>query len=267
MFLFGGELSIVGINEVYAKRSLAKEHTTTFLSYLLGAVSGSAAPLLITIGLYKKKYHMIILGVLAFFFIYMMAGHKSSLLSVILIFSFYILFKKQVSYLILLSYTNIVLLVIVSIDTFMQQPILTPFSIDRMLIAPGVLSLYYIDYFSNNDFLFLNYSILKHFFTYETGTPASIIGSYYFQDDWANVNFIGEGFANFGFFRVALYLAFVIVTLKIYDSVSTKVPLQVRIPSFIPILFFMLNASPLTAVFSSGLIVMILFIFSLRIEE
>lgn len=253
VFLYEGELNFVSLNEVYEKRAEAKQFTTLFLGYAVGWVSNFAAPILIVFGLHKRNFFYVCLGGVGYFLIYMLAGHKSSLIAMMLIVGVFY-FSRKLSFQKILCVTLGALVVIFLIDLASGRAILAPYTFDRMIVAPSVLSLLYFDFFSANEPIYLSHGLLRSFIDNPYGMqPPEIIGSIYFDGDWANVNFLGEGFANFNTMGVILYSLFTVFLVKCYDSVSCHLPLNVRLSIFVPVLLYIMNASPLTLVVTGGL--------------
>lgn len=262
LFFYRGSLGFVGLFDVYAKRAEAESFSGPLLRYLTGTISGSAAPFLIAVGLWRKNTVLFLVGVLGFVLIYLMAGHKSSLIGIALVVAVFFAFRKPVSLLGMLLCLNALVAGVLLIDFWIfDAAVLSPFTIDRMLMAPAVLSIYYLDYFSWHEPLRLGYSILAFLAPGQViAHPAEVIGAYYFKGDWANVNFIGEGFANFRQLGVLLYLVLTCLIVIFYDAIAAKMTLAVRLAAFLPAILFLLNASPLTLILSGGFLVLSIFI-------
>lgn len=253
VFLYRGELSLVALDEVYTKRAQAKEFTGLFIGYAVGWVSNFASPVLIAFGLYDRKYLYVCFGVAGYLLIYMLAGHKSSLISMALIFGLFY-FSRRLTLQKVLFVSLGGLITILLVDSLFGRPILAPYTFDRMIVAPSVLSLLYFDFFEGGEPIYLSHSILRGVFTNPYGMqPPEIIGAKYFDGDWANVNFVGEGFANFNSLGVLLYLFFTVFIVKAYDFVSCHLPVHVRLSIFVPVLLYLMNASPLTLILTGGL--------------
>ncbi|WP_236620499.1 hypothetical protein [Pseudomonas sp. ATCC 13867] len=258
---YKGEISLVGIDEVYAKRALAKEYSAPLLNYLTGWVYGFASPVLLVFGLLRRQYLLALVGLLGFSLIYMAAGHKTALIAPALIIFFY-KFGNRLSALKLIGLAVAGLSLILAIDLTSGQGRITPYTFDRMVVAPSVLSLYYMEYFSLNNLMYLSYGVLKYFFENPYGIqPPELIGNYYFDGDWANVNFIGDGYANFGSLGCFLYFFIILIMIKICDGLVASMPINVRLSIFIPTIFYLLNSSPLTILLTGGLLPLLLYLF------
>ncbi|EJO93856.1 hypothetical protein A471_10308 [Ectopseudomonas mendocina DLHK] len=62
LVFYRGELSVVGVDEVYVKRALAKESSAPLLNYLTGWVYGFASPVLLVFGLLKRQCIPVVAG-------------------------------------------------------------------------------------------------------------------------------------------------------------------------------------------------------------
>lgn len=261
IFVYRGDLSFVALDEVYTKRAQAKQSAGFFIGYAVGWVSNFASPILIVAGLYGRRLSYVFIGISGYLLIYMLAGHKSSLISIVFIFGVYY-FAHRLTLQKVISVSLGALVSVFVVDFLLGRAFLAPYTFDRMVVAPSVLSLFYFDFFESNEPIYLSHSILRAVVSNPYRMqPPEIIGSTYFDGDWANVNFVGEGFANFHTVGVVLFLFFTVFIVKLYDSVSHHLPLQVRLSIFAPVLLYLMNASPLTLMVTGGLLPLMVVIF------
>lgn len=260
-FLYPGELRLVDLNSVYELREQAKNVQGDFLKYFVGFIFGVAAPFCLVFGLYKRNVFFVIAAIASYLLFYMSAGHKSAIITVALVVLIYFLSERLTVRFALcmavLGMTSIFLM-----DWYFFHGIVAAFTFDRMIVAPSSLTIMYYDFFQDNPKFFLSHSVLSGLFDNPYAvTPQQVIGSAYFSNDWANVNFVGEGFANFGRLGVFFYALFVIFAVKVYDLLSRDLPARVRLSLFVPALFYLLNASPLTLMLSGGYVGLILVLY------
>src|SRR5690554_1257197 len=257
MAFYRGDISMVGLDSVYGLRDSAKNYQSSLFKYAQGFVLGAAAPFCLVFGLYKRNFLFIALAVSSYLFVYMSSGHKSALLTIFIVFFVYF-FAAKLSVGLILSVGILGMLTILVSDYLVFGGELAAFSYDRMIGAPAILSVLYYEYFQEAPKVLLSHSIFSGFLDNPYSTsPQQVIGSVYFSDDWANVNFVGEGFANFGRIGVYFYLGIVVFLVKFYDYFSADLPIKVRLSLFVPALLFLLNASPLTLIISGGYIALL----------
>ncbi len=243
---------MVDLNSVYELREQAKSVQGNFLKYFVGFIFGVAAPFCLVFGLYKRNVFFIVAAVASYLLFYMSAGHKSAIVTIALVvFIYFLSGMLSIRFAVFMAVLGMILIFIM--DWYYFQGVVAAFTLDRMIFAPSSLTIIYYDFFHDNPKFFLSHSVFSALFDNPYAvTPQQVIGSVYFSNDWANVNFVGEGFANFGRLGVLFYALFVIFVVKIYDYFSRDLPVRVRLSLFVPALFYLLNASPLTLMLSGG---------------
>lgn len=262
--LYPGEITLISLNSVYELRDQASSSQGTFFKYFVGFLTGVAAPFCFVFGIYKRNVVFSALSIGSYILVYMSSGHKSAIITLFLMFLVYALSERlSAGRIILAGVVGMVLILIFDFVYF--KGILAAFSFDRMIAAPSTLTILYYDHFQLQPKFYLSHSIFSSFINnaYDS-TPQEIIGSEYFSHDWANVNFIGEGFANFGRMGVYIYLLFVIFIIKVYDFFTDDLPIKVRLSLFVPALLYLLNASPLTLMLSGGYVGLVFILFVRR---
>ena len=266
LFLYPGDIVMVGPDEVYGLRESAKDYQSSLFQYGQGFILGAAAPFCLVFGIYKKSLTFLALAFASYLLVYMSSGHKSAVLTIFII-TFVYIFAERLSAGMILTVAILGMSLLLIMDLFVFEGRLASFTYDRMIAAPAVLSILYYEYFEEAPKFLLSHSVFSEFFNnpYEV-TPQQVIGSAYFSDDWANVNFVGEGFANFGRLGVYLYLMVVIFLVRVFDYVSRDLPLRVRLSLFVPVLMFLLNASPLTLMLTGGYVGFIFVLFFRKAE-
>lgn len=258
IFVYKGEFRLVGVNDVYSLRLEFRDNADTVMRYLIGVVGGSLAPYAIVYGWSRRRFGFFALGMSCFFISYMVAGHKSIILSLLVMFGCLFILNKGVKTWLLITALLSVSLVIFTVDSYVGYALLTPFSLDRMVLAPSVLNYLYYTFFSDHTFAYWGHSFLKGIVSYNyTESPAFLIGSLFFKEgDRANANLLADGYSNFGMLGAfALLFVFVVLGL-VYESLSKIFSFSERIAMFIPQIMFLSNGSPLTALLTNGLIVL-----------
>lgn len=188
----------------------------------------------------------------------MIAGHKSIVLSLLIMLVCLFVLNKGIKTWLLIAALLSVSLIIFTADSYVGYALLTPFSLDRMVLAPSVLNYLYYTFFSDHTFAYWGHSFLKGIVSYNyTESPAFLIGSLFFKEgDRANANLLADGYSNFGMLGAfALLFVFMVLGL-VYESLSKIFSFSERIAMFIPQIMFLSNGSPLTALLTNGLVVL-----------
>ena len=107
-------------------------------------------------------------------------------------------------------------------DRFAGTYVFTSF-VRRLIIAPGLLTVFYIDYFSHHATVWLAQSVLSPVidYPYDVSVPL-LIGREYFGRSGisANANMFADGFANFGYSGLILFTALAALLFWIFSTVS-----------------------------------------------
>lgn len=266
LIFYRGEIVMVDLDSVYGLRESAKDYQSSMFKYAQGFILGAAAPFCLVFGLYKRNFLLVILAVSSYFLVYMSSGHKSAIMTIFVVIFVYF-FAKKLSVGLILTMAVLGMSLILILDSFVFGGKLASFTFDRMIGAPAVLSILYYDYFQDAPKFLLSHSIFSGFSdNIYSISPQQLIGSVYFSDDWANVNFVGEGFANFGRIGVYIYFFVVVFLVRFYDYVSRGLPVNVRLSIFVPVLLFLLNASPLTLILTGGYVGLVIVLFFRKSE-
>jgi hypothetical protein len=206
---------------------LTENINSTWLAYCMNWQSFVINPFLMAYGLLSRKYYWVVLGLLGELAIYALGGLKQVLFALVIVLGLFVIQRYRTAGLAFLWYTTAFVTVCVAFDQFVFHTIsgMTSMFIRRLVFMPGQLTGYYYDFFSNNNFALLGHSILRGFVTYPYSLPPpKLIGAAYFGRDTtnANVNFLGDGFANFGFAGMVGTTVLLAVLLWIIDSISTS---------------------------------------------
>ena len=258
VFVYKGEFRLVGVNDVYGLRHEFRDNADTTMRYMMGVVGGSLAPYAIVYGWSRRRLGYFALGVSCFFISYMIAGHKSIVLSLLLMFGCLFFLNKGVKTWLLIVALLSVSFVIFAADSYIGYSLLTPFSLDRMVLAPSILNYLYYTFFSEHTFAYWGHSFLKGIVSYNyTESPAFLIGDLFFKEgDRANANLLADGYSNFGMIGAFALLFVMVVLCLVYESISKVFNFSERIAMFIPQIMFLSNGSPLTALLTNGLVVL-----------
>ncbi|WP_339512616.1 hypothetical protein [Pseudomonas sp. RL_15y_Pfl2_60] len=258
VFVYTGEFKLVGVNDVYELRHEFRDNADTIMRYLIGVVGGSLAPYAIVYGWSRRRFSYFTLGVTCYLISYMVAGHKSIILSLIIMLGCLFILNKGIKAWVMVVTILSGSLAIFAVDFYVGRALLSLFSLDRMVLAPSVLNYLYYDFFSHHTFAYWGHSFLKGIVEYNySESPAFLIGSLFFKEgDRANANLLADGYSNFGMLGALLLLFVFVLFGLVYEALSKMFSFSQRIAMFIPQVMFLSNGSPLTAVLTNGLIVL-----------
>jgi len=198
------------------------------------------------------SFSLVFLGFLNF----SVSSHKIYFVLPIAVFAFLWLFQKKkclsISELTLFYCSAIFLFYLLSLFI---DPILIKSLIDRIIPVHADLFSKYYAFFSHNPKTFWGYSFLKGLVEYPYSEwPGLIIGYHGYGSNIANANahFLADGYANAGYWGVAIYSIFIISYCKIIDAFDVSFLFSLLF-SFIFVMFIS-STSPFTAMLTAGFV-------------
>lgn len=267
--VFGFHFNLVALDEVYDVRSEYKDQlqqSGKLVAYAILWQANVLNPYFIARGLVKKNLWLLFFGIFGQLLIYSTTGWKSVLFSSLLIIFLLMTLKsngKKFGKIILFGFSTLMVVSFLQYVIFTSDFLASLF-IRRMIITPGLLSGYYMEFFSSHPKAFLGHSILSHFSKYPYNyPPPNLIGYWYFgsPSTSANANIWADSFANFGLIGVLLFSIVASFVLWLFDSVSQftdkKVAsLLIGIPAF-----SLTNSALLTGLLTHGILLAILIVY------
>lgn len=226
-YKFGFKFHFSGLSEAYEIRFSYREESDKLAKYFINWQTKVINPLLIAIGLFRKKLSLIAIGIIGQVILFSISGHKAYLFSPILIFGLWFSLKNNGTRFGLrfsFSLFGMILLTFL-VDILLNSSELTSMFVRRMIITPALLTGYYYDFFLNNPFVVWGHSFLSGIINYPyTLNPPFLIGGYYFGNTnvAANANILADGFANLGFIGMFFNTFILGMVLLIYDSISVN---------------------------------------------
>lgn len=261
-------LRIESLVDVYDTRASYRETlgaTSGIAAYMVGWQANVINPLVIAIGLTRNRPHLVALGTIAQLVIFSFTGFKSVFFSALFLFVLLILLrgkKPSIGFRIMAGLSTLIL-ASVAVDTLIGGNTMTSIFVRRLLVVPGQLSGYYLDFFSEQPLARLGHSVLSPIFDYPYSvTPPRLIGQYYFGnvDTSANAHIWADGFANFGYVGVISFSLLLGTFLWIFDSASRFTDLRVSVLLLGIPAFSLSNSALLTTLFSHGMLLALLII-------
>ncbi|PDZ42949.1 oligosaccharide repeat unit polymerase [Bacillus wiedmannii] len=217
----------ISFDDVYDRRFLYREETNRYVAYALNWQSKVLNTLLIAIGLIRGKKLPIFIGFLGQLILFSITGQKSIFFSIIMIIGVFLAYGKngkgfglKITY----GFTGLIAFTFI-FDKIINDVTMTSLFVRRFIATPGLITGYYFDFFSTNPKALLGYGLFKSFvdYTYQFEPPFLIGGIYFgkFQMS-ANVNYLGDAYANFGYLGMIIFTIILGFVLWIIDSLSFK---------------------------------------------
>lgn len=224
----GVPTSVPSFGDVYAARTSNREargNAPGFVAYCTSWLTKVVVPYMIAYGILNRKKFLIVTGLFGTLYLYALAGHKSLVFSILLIITIMLGIRLVGRYLLLVLIPGLTLMIVVTrtLDLFIEVPWFTSLLVNRVLIVPGILTGYYLDFFSSHESAKWAYSFLGRFYdvNYEL-SPAFLIGAEYFDRPTmqANAHVWADGFANFGYVGMLAVTVILSIIIWIFNCVA-----------------------------------------------
>lgn len=259
----GANLSWVGILDVYSQRSSWAESRSKLpaIGYLLNTMCYVMIPLVVVLGLHRKSISLTLLGIGLQVFVYMQTGFKTFLFGIFVVALLAVLINRKFLGMLIPTALGVGVVCASLLDSFTKVPIFNSFFVRRFLATPGQLYTSYVSFFSGHKYVLLSDSVLGSWVPYPYNLSLGhLIGQWERPGAGgnANVNFLGDGFAQGGW--VGLFLAGVVFALLliVVDIASEGLPYSVGGMIFFMPCVVLSNSSILTAMLTHGLVAAIL---------
>ncbi len=266
----GVPTSIPAITNPYAQRaafSAAMAGAGPVL-YLIAWQTSAINPLLLLIGLYRRQWSLFLTGVGLNVLMYSLAGHKSHLLSSVLVVAIYLALWLPARIRGIVIAGGAITLVLVTQAMYLLAGAIFPVSIlvRRMLMTPGLLTGYYYDFFSDIGFTY-QFGPLSMFVdgvALERTTPRTIGYEYFGSTTMAaNANFWADGYSAMGYAGVVLVSVLLALVLWAMNSLSESRPATIATPLFIVALYSLTNSALPVSLLTHGILLTVLLIWML----
>ncbi|ELB2272106.1 oligosaccharide repeat unit polymerase [Vibrio parahaemolyticus] len=260
-FSFSNLMMVFDFSQTYDIREGFRDISVPqIVKYMFFAASKALVPLLFLYALKEKNKTLALLAFLIQVCIFAVSGHKSVFLGVILVYlSWQYLSRNGCIRVYSISLGLVVFCSISSIlDWMFGYNFLVNIFTRRMILVPGMLSGMYYEFYFNNEYARLAYSLLSSVFPYNySSTPPFVIGNYYFDSDFmsANVNYVASGFAEFGYLGMIVFVSLASVLYKSLDMAASNnkessfVICALLLPTWV-----LVDSSLLTAMITHGLL-------------
>jgi hypothetical protein len=218
---------------------------------------------LIAIVLWHRKYVLLMCLISVQLMLFGFSGHKSVVFSLIVLFSLFIFSKfKNPSTIIISSVTSLVVLILL-LFIWLQNPLLPSILIRRVFFVPANLNYVYLEYFSSHDYIYWSNSILKFIFPYKHSVPpVYIIGEYLGKPDMsANTGFFGSGFMHLGFLGIIIYVFILSFFINLIQQFNKLPSWLINSIVFMPLLSAFVSSDLFTTLLTHGLLLSVFILF------
>jgi hypothetical protein len=199
--------SFTDVSAMYEVRNDMKHEINNITWYTFGQLTKALLPALLLFGIVKRRFWMSAIALIGIGYIFMVNPHKTFLISLVPML-FFVIFKdynKKIS-----LFTLLIILAILASTLLSHVGYIMPESmlVRRSFFTQAYITHAYFDFFNGNHIM-LSHSFLSHWFTYPFELPPRfLIGDLYFcfPDMSCNTGFIGDGYMNFGYAGVLLFM-------------------------------------------------------------
>lgn len=262
----GLRLQFVSLLDVYDVRDEYKAGlagVSGIVGYLVSTQANVINPLIITRGIYSKRWGLVLIGALGQAILFSGTGFKTILFSLPALVIFALVFRANLQPRAIWVLWGATLMAVTAaiIDSIQGGLTWTSLFARRFLLTPGLLMSAYMAYYNENEFAYLSHSILAPWIPNEYQfAPARMIGMWITGSPASayNANIFADGYANFGYAGMVGAALILAAYLRIVDRAAHGLPVAVSGLVLVMPAIALSNTSVLTAMFSHGLAVAVL---------
>ncbi len=259
-----------GLLDVYDLRAEARGYEVSLIVGYLSTFSDNLLPVLLVYFLYKKKYTIAVLILVVILLNFGVTATKQILFLLFLaLFGFVAV--KSFKFIRLYIWAFLILIYIcISEFIIFGTYFISIFSIYRIFFIPAKLHNVYYDFFSTRELDYFRQSALKYFLNspYKENI-GFLMGDYDTGDITARANngLFSDAYMNFGLIGVLIFPIIVVLILKILDGATKGLSQRILFIVTSSISFVFLGLPFTTALFSAGIVVLIIFLYTLPKEN
>lgn len=244
------------LTEVYTLRTNFKSDNIPSLLQYPFFTSTMVMPVILVYALSRKKYFMVAFSVSIQLLAFFADGRKSTLFMLVLTVAGYFLIRNFNARLIPIGAFAIVILGCLEKWIFSTSFFIN-YVVRRLFLLPAYLQYAYYDFFSEHTKDFLRQSILGRvgFESPYSDSIPRLIGKGYYGGSYANNGLFSDAFANFGVFGVILYPILLVLALKLLDTCSKNLSVNICIGVIFIVAYSFLSTFYFTVMLTHGFIV------------
>lgn len=232
--MIGVVLYLVGFNidlsyaNMYDRRVVARGILPgrTVVDYAVAMFASTAIPIGLTLGITRKRAHLLLLGIAATLLMFSLTGEKTTIFTPLLVGAILFLatrFRHSFGLAIVLLLCG--LFAAATLQTlFLDSDYLTEVFVRRRFAIPALLSVKYLEYFNLNSYLLYKNTFIGSIFfggDIQAVQGSFMVGEEYFRTETnAGANLWATGFSHLGYFGMALSSVLAAYIAKIFDGMT-----------------------------------------------
>lgn len=234
------------------------------LGYLVRLQGNVVNPLIVALGVYSRRWPLLIAATVGQLLIFSVTGYKLTILSTAALVAVAVLFRvrRQPPGAMLLVGTMVSTAIALAVDAISGGLLYTEIFVDRLLLAPGYLTAAHVKVFQDKPKAEWGYSFMSPFVHYPYNeTPNFIVGASFFGDasTSANANLFADGYSNLGYPGMFIEAIALVVILWLIDSAGEHLPLPVTALILLVPTLALVNSSVFTSLLTDGYLAAIIF--------
>lgn len=259
-----------GLTDVYDLRAEARGFEAPLIIGYLSTFSDNLLPILLVYFLYKKKYTIAFFLIVVILLNFGVTATKQILFLLFLaLIGFFVVKSFRIIRLYIWAFLFLIYICIAEFIVFGTY-FISVFSIYRIFFIPAKLHYVYYDFFSTRELDLLRQSALKYFINspYKENI-GFLLGDHDIGDITARANngLFSDAYMNFGVIGVLIFPIIVVLILKTLDGATKGLNQRILFIVTSSISFVFLGLPFTTALLSAGIVVLIIFLYTLPREE
>lgn len=263
---FGVPDRVPTLADVYVTRAEFRSESSGLLGrlavYTMFWTSNVLVPLLIVSGIVRRRRLIVGVGIAIAIFLFATTGMKTVAVMPFAVALVYVLlgFQALRTRRAAILGTSAVIVMAMLGDRLADGFLLTGLGVRRILVVPGLLSGYYVDFFSANETYKLSHSFASAIQPrmYSESPPFLIGGSYFGNANVsANAHALGDAYANFGIAGVLVFGLLLGAAGILLNGAFERIPLRASAAVSLGVLFALTNSAFFTVMLSHGFLLLV----------
>ena len=268
LVLFRGKMKLVSIEDVYGQRAEAKAiMKDSSVGYIVMLLQGMVAPVLLSLGLVKKRYTLFGAGVVIQILVYACTASKAAMASIVFSVVFYFLMRgRERGFGLNIAWSMAAMMAFLLIANQNKAATTTGFifKLSSLLLmrtvgTPGLLAAQYQAFFANHPFTYYSHvNGISLLFTYPYSQPLGVtVGSYFTGNVDLNANasmWFTDGVAACGLPGILIVSMLASMTFWVVDSAAQRQSVTFAALTLVFAGMDLANVSLFTTLVSGGLL-------------